>query len=111
MKEFERYCTEEQIRLAYSLGAQLDLLDPENSNGVIIDDKCFAIPTIQQMKSWLRTKGIYIIVDEMPDGNIYSWIVVEIESDNVIDGRSFEYNDAYEDAISAALQGLKNTKI
>lgn len=72
MTQFDTYCTEQQARRAYNLGAPLEI---GFGNGTIccklLGKEGYTkrkIPTVPQMRGWLREQNIFINVCHNSDG-------------------------------------------
>lgn len=123
ISDYANYCTEEQTKRAFELGAFLrevfySVQSPETAKQyhlIIINDKMYEIPTTEQMIGWLGDKRIQVSI-------IYSYRVsplrwnYDLDNDNII---LFEHNsvgyssckEATLAAIDASLDYLENKKI
>lgn len=103
MQDYTCYCTEEQTRRAYALGAPIEKNYCETLNQTTsfsVDDMYLVIPTTQQMANWLRDKGVGIKVG-MYGINTYEFAVAKNNSDLTI--AASVIFDTYEEAELAAI--------
>lgn len=107
MEEYTTYCTFEQIKLAYELGAPIEKLPYREweilLDYVRIDDYVYKIPTAEQLINWLDTKDVLIQIC-----NKTYWLY----SINNVEGvERYKYREfATLVAIDSALDYLKNKK-
>lgn len=115
------YCTAEQTKLAFVIGAPLEKFDPEHTNGVICKDgKPYAIPTTQQLITWFREeKNIDCGAFRTPTNKFASFAYCNdinyLNSDNWHYIISYDMHDSYNEAelnaISKTLKFLKTKLI
>lgn len=110
MKEFTIPCSEEQTRRALTLGAPIE--SQEFTGGELETDwfaegdKCYHIPTSEQMMEWLRTKGVRFYIAEF-ETSFYWNVTLDRGRDNKEHewgARAIEYREAAKQAIDAALE-------
>lgn len=119
MEQFETYCTEEQTKKAFELGAPLkqvfynvvtkDAL--ERYNLVLIDGKEYKIPTAGQMIEWLEKRGIseILVIKSSFVGKIWGFGISD--QNGFITGNTKDLNSRKEAtlaAIDASLEYLTN---
>lgn len=123
MEKYTFFCTPEQTKVSYGLGAPIDT-KLTKSNGyacVVIDDAGInvfgKIPTLEQMCGWLAYEnGIVLEISAAIENNKtfnYKWILNNShQPDDVM--TDTETYDSFEDAIvagiDAALEYLTNNK-
>ena len=75
MDKYIIYCTEEQIKKAFDLGAPIEFERiPCNINGFLSYDNNLKILTVEQMIGWLEEKGIFIEINiHTPDRIHADW--------------------------------------
>lgn len=114
MKQYTIYCTEEQARRAYKLGAPLQKVNVETNNETPVVNftlngymYSFEIPTTQQMIGWLKTKNIYVALNHISDG--YSSWLKTIDTNEVINNLGYCSDEkiAILNGIDAALDYLE----
>lgn len=121
MKEFTIYCTEEQTRRAYELGARIE-------RHVVFCEGCVRIgktvnnerlygiaPTAEQMCGWLRERGLhaYAFPSNGNTGEIYIGEVDELTNNGfacLLSTEAKEPEQALLAAIDLALDYLSNSK-
>ena len=120
MNEFTRYCTPEQTREALELGAPIDTNDLEIGfyedweldiyKIVIIDERYYYLPTVEEMIGWLRSKGILFRFDDEDD----YWSICDANGDVNDDSTPLRWYSWIENkelrAVDAALEYLENKK-
>ena len=101
MNKYTIYCTSEQTKRAYELGAPIE--KPSNSLFESLENK---IPTTEQMCGWLREKyniHVYVLqcqnLTYIPQGNICNNGVTT----QLFDWDYEEYFDSYQQAIHIAI--------
>jgi len=78
MEQYAIYCSEEQTKRAYELGAPIEeVCTCESPHEYYVREGLFIVaPTAEQMCRWSREKGIFIL-ESQP--NIYDIVVEENE--------------------------------
>ena len=110
MLNYSIYCTSEQTKRAYKLGAPIDIWSEYNAvRFVKITNEYFELPTTEQMKGWLREKNIFINVCHNCDG-YGTWLKKIVPSEQIgeLIGYFDEETKAVLASIDAALDYLEN---
>lgn len=135
MERYTIYCTEEQTKKAFALGAPIDESIDYHTDGHLIttgymlngevNDKnldgfgwanILRIPTAEQMIGWLEEQGVVVILVSIIDIDTlcYRWVIHSCQYDDDFMDRSdmtYSRKDATLAAIDAALDYLiKNKK-
>lgn len=112
MKNYTNYCSEEQTKRAYALGA------PIETERYVIDDGCVEIkdnvfvhiPTTQQMIGWLREEKNIYLLPVIPVKDMIKFEIFDNNKDDMVDTTGVfikSYNKAELSAIDAALDYLE----
>ena len=110
MQDYTIYCTEEQAKRAYKLGAPIKVtpIEDESTPSVTIEENglygLFIIPTVEQMCGWLREKGLFVYAFPFYGdmGEQYIGEVDELIISGLVCMRSIE-TETYPQAILAAI--------
>lgn len=54
--QYTIYCTQEQTKKAFELGAPIEDFDPDRNNGFVYKGKVITYPTAEQMIGWLEER-------------------------------------------------------
>lgn len=116
------YCTPNQTKRAYELGAPIEyakVIDTIEGNSVRLPDdrgEFFLIPTVEQMRGWLREEcGIQVFVSTLVGNTASLYVKGDFTMFNVNDcdgmPKNFDtYGQAILAAIDAALDYLEKRK-
>lgn len=108
MNKYTIYCTAEQTKKAFELGAPLFRYTSIPNFAEVIEistSEYYEIPTAEQMIGWLRSQGVKFLLSDEPDSEGCYWFIGNGE-ECIACGKENENKELA--AIDAALECLIN---
>lgn len=113
MNRYSIFCTEEQTKKAFALGAQLEEVNSINEpkHWVAIDNTTYKVPTAEQMIGWLEQNARISDIDIFRSGSTY-WAFYVTKFLGIIESKKeyFSRKEATLVAIDEALDCLVQAK-
>lgn len=107
MDRYTLYCTPEQTKKAFELGAPIKYKEVTDFEGHVLDYNITETPTAEQMLGWLRKQGVKFLFSDEPDVDGDYWFV-GINKEVQTSGADKENKELA--AIDTALEYLSNNK-